>query len=268
MLIGKLLTKMVFVSIHCKLTKKFTQFIPIIFLALGTVTCRNDAAATTEFSSPPPALTTNQAAKAAKPEVPEEYKALPPQQLDEFAAFAEAARERYDIPGMAVAIVQGSDIVFVEGFGVRNIEGDDPITPETLFHIGSTHKSVTAMLIATLVDDDLLDWDTPVVEIDPEFELSDPKSTEQVTIRHLLSMSSGIPDEAEDDFDVENSTAEDVFDLLAQIDLLDDPGEVFSYSNLSSSAAGYIGVLAAGATNLSRDSVGYSFKTVTGILPT
>jgi len=166
--------------------------------------------------------------------------------LSGFAAFVEEIRQDYDVPGVAVAIVQGSEIVFADGFGVRDIRGNDPVTPETLFHIGSTNKSVTAMLIASLVDDGLLGWDTPVVEIVPDFRLSDPEATEQITIRHLLSMSSGIPDYAEDEFDVETSSAEDMFDLLAETPLLDGPGEVFSYSNISGAASGYIGVLAAG----------------------
>ncbi|MCP4539725.1 MAG: beta-lactamase family protein [Chloroflexi bacterium] len=171
---------------------------------------------------------------------------LSKEQLSGFATFIEESRREHDIPGVAVAIVQGSEVVLVQGFGVRTVRGDDPITPETLFHIGSTHKSVTSMLIAILVDDELLDWDTPVVNIYPDFELSDPNATELVTIRHLLSMSSGIPDDAEDDFDTETSTAEDIFDLLAETPLLGMPGEEFSYSNVSYSAGGYIAVLANG----------------------
>jgi CubicO group peptidase (beta-lactamase class C family) len=163
-----------------------------------------------------------------------------------FATFLKEIRAEYQIPGLAAAIVQSDETIFAEGFGVRNVETGEPVTPETLFHIGSTQKSMTAMLIATLVDDGYLDWDTPLVEIDPDFELSDPDATKQVTIRHLLSMSSGIPDDAEEEFDIENSTAEDVFTLVTETPLLGQPGEVFSYSNPSSALAGYMGVLAAG----------------------
>ncbi len=171
---------------------------------------------------------------------------LSDEQLAQFAAFVEKARQSYNIPGAAVAIVYQNDIILAQGFGSRDLSNNAPVTPESLFHIGSTHKSITAMLMATLIDDGRLDWDTPVVEIYPDFELSDPQATEAVTIRHLLGMSSGIPDEAEDEFDPENSTPEDIFDLLAETPLLDSPGQEFSYSNLSCSAGAYIGVLAAG----------------------
>jgi len=148
------------------------------------------------------------------------------------------------IPGAAVAIVQGDDIILEKGFGLRDVENSLPVTSDTLFHIGSTNKSMTAMMIATLVDQGVFDWDTPVVEIYPDFELSSPEATEQVTIQHLLSMQSGIPDDAEDDFDIDYAVAEDVFDYVADVDLLGMPGDEFSYSNLSASLAGYLGVIA------------------------
>lgn len=167
-------------------------------------------------------------------------------QLASFMAVVEDSRFDNEIPGVAVAIVEGAQIVLAEGVGVRDIRTAAPVTPQTLFHIGSTHKSITAMLIATLVDEGALGWDTPIVDIYPEFELSDSASTETVTVRHLLSMSSGIADYAEDDFDQENESAEDIFDLIAETDLLAPPGEQFSYSNVSASVAGYVGVLASG----------------------
>ena len=102
------------------------------------------------------------------------------------------------------------------------------------------------MLIATLVDEDLMAWDQPVVEIYPDFALAEEAATETVTIRHLLSMSSGFPDTAEEDFDYETEEAEAVFDLLAETPLLGPPGTTFSYSNPSSAASGYLGVMASG----------------------
>ena len=148
------------------------------------------------------------------------------------------------LPGAAVAVVNGDEIIFAEGFGFRDIERGLPVTTETLFHIGSTNKSMTAMMIATLIDQGLFDWDTPVVEIYPEFKLASNQSTNQVTMRDLLSMQSGIPDYAEDDFDYERQSAEDLFDYMASAPLAGSPGEAFSYSNISASLAGYLGVIA------------------------
>jgi CubicO group peptidase (beta-lactamase class C family) len=159
--------------------------------------------------------------------------------------YVEKIMSEDNLPGAAVAVVRGDVIVFAEGFGFRDVENGLPVTRETLFHIGSTNKSMTAMMIATLVDQGLFDWDTPVVDIYPDFELSSDEATQTVTIRHLLSMQSGIPDYAEDDFDTARASGEDVFEYVRDVPLLGQPGEEFSYSNISASLAGYLGVIAA-----------------------
>ncbi len=164
----------------------------------------------------------------------------------ELREFVEEAMVEDGLPGAAVALVLGDEIIFAEGFGYRDLENELPVTTETLFHIGSTNKSMTAMMIATLVDQGLFDWDTPVIEIYPDFELSSDESTETVTLRHLLGMQSGIPDYAEDDFDLDYASGEDVFEYVMDISLLGAPGDEFSYSNISASLAGYLGVIAAG----------------------
>ncbi len=164
----------------------------------------------------------------------------------EITEFVEEIMAEDGLPGAAVAVVNKDAVIYAEGFGFRDVENQLPVTPETLFHIGSTNKSITALLIATLVDQGLFDWDTPVVEIYPEFELSSAEATETVTIRHLLSMQSGIPDYAEDDFDIDSARAEDLFTYVSDVPLLGMPGEAFSYSNLSASLAGYLGVIASG----------------------
>ncbi len=66
------------------------------------------------------------------------------EQLDEFADFIEQERLDSEIPGVAATIVQGEEIILAKGFGVRDVNGDEPITPETLFHIGSTYIGVLA----------------------------------------------------------------------------------------------------------------------------
>ena len=182
----------------------------------------------------------------AAPEPVTETPAASDSWITDYADYIEAQVDQNAIPGLA--LIQGDEIVLVRGYGLRDIEHNKPVTPDTLFHIGSTHKSMTAMLIATLVDDEIVEWDTPVVEIYPEFALSDPDATQAVTLRHLLSMRSGIPDEAEDDLDMDYATPHDVFAVAAEAELFGMPGEAFSYSNISASLAGYLGVIAADGT--------------------
>jgi CubicO group peptidase (beta-lactamase class C family) len=169
---------------------------------------------------------------------------------DDFSAaltkYIEENMANEGLTGAAVAIVNGDEIIFAEGFGYRDVDAGLPVTTETLFHIGSTNKSMTAMLTAILVDEGYFDWDTPVIEIYPDFALENEYSTETVTMRHLLGMQSGIPDYAEDDFDVDNASGRDLFTYIATAPLEGDPGDEFSYSNISASLAGYLDVITAG----------------------
>ncbi len=176
------------------------------------------------------------------------HRAAEVQAADWSAAYVEYIRATMDadgIPGLAIALIQNGEIILAEGYGWRDLAARAPVTPETLFHIGSTQKSMTALAIASLVDEGLLDWDEPVVAFAPEFALSEPRATATVTLRHLLSMTSGIPAAAEDEFD--GTTAAEVFDWLRAVPLLGQPGEDFSYSNLATAADGYLGAIAAGS---------------------
>ncbi|MDY6893674.1 MAG: serine hydrolase domain-containing protein, partial [Chloroflexota bacterium] len=92
--------------------------------------------------------------------------------LAELEAYIVEAMERYEVPGAAVAIVKDGEIVYAKGFGVREMGGNDPVTPDTLMLIGSTTKTMTTMLMAQLVDDGMMDWDTPVVDIMPTFTVA------------------------------------------------------------------------------------------------
>lgn len=163
---------------------------------------------------------------------------------EEFDQFVTEMAAESTIPGTAVAVLYKGETILLQGYGFRDIENQLPATPDTLFHIGSTQKSMTAMLLATLVDDGTVTWDTPFVEIAPDFTLGGGGDT--ITLRHLLSMSSGIPDTAEDVMYEEgyDDSAWSMWPLLADTQPLGVPGEVFSYSNVSSSMAGYAAVLA------------------------
>ncbi len=163
--------------------------------------------------------------------------------LSRFDLALQAAQQANRIPGMAVAVVEGDHTLLAKGYGLRDVENKLPVDADTLFHIASTQKSMNALLIATLVDDGVVEWDAPVVQYYSDFQLSSAASTQRVTLRHLLSMSSGLPGEAEASLPLD-ADVQDVFEVARQATLLAQPAEQFSYSNLSASIAGYIAVMA------------------------
>jgi CubicO group peptidase (beta-lactamase class C family) len=163
----------------------------------------------------------------------------------EFAAYVEDVLARYAVPGAAVAVVQGGEIVYAGGFGVTALGSDDPVTPETLFGVGSVTKAVNATFMATLVDAGLLDWDQPVIEILPTFRVSDADLTQTLRVRDLLGNSSGL-ERADLVWLGTNSTAEQIIASLADLPFVARPGQRFGYNNQMVSAGGYLGALAAG----------------------
>jgi len=115
------------------------------------------------------------------------------QRLEKMTRELETQRQEHHIPGMAMAIVQGDELIYSHGFGSADLENDTPVTPETLFAIGSTTKAFTASLIGMLVDEGKMSWDDPVTNFLPYFQLDidtdDPDAA--VTIRDLLAHRTG-----------------------------------------------------------------------------
>ena len=152
-----------------------------------------------------------------------------------------------DVPGVSMVLVQGDKIVFNHAYGVRDLETKEPVTPQTLFGIGSTTKSMTAIMIASLVDDGVIRWDTPLTDILPGFALSDPQVTAKMTVRHTLCMCSSVPDHKEAILvNYSTMTAEDVIEMLADVPLSGSVERTFNYSSPMVAAGGYLASLAAG----------------------
>ena len=88
------------------------------------------------------------------------------------------------IPGLALAVVQRGRVVYARGFGVTCVEPHgQPVTPETLFRIGSVTKPLTGSVVMRLVDRGKLDLDAPVRAYVPWFTISDAKALRKITPR-------------------------------------------------------------------------------------
>src|SRR5689334_10207594 len=83
------------------------------------------------------------------------------------------AMKYWQTPGAAVVIVRGDEVVYLKGFGVKDVNTKQPVTPDTLFAIGSTTKAFVTAAMAMLADDGKLSWDDPVRKHLPYFRLSD-----------------------------------------------------------------------------------------------
>lgn len=113
--------------------------------------------------------------------------------LERIRQHIDTERERFSVPGCAVLVVADGELLLAEGFSKRNLGADAPVTAQTLFPIGSSTKTFTAELCASLVEEGTLDLDSPVRELLPGFRLQDPVATELLSIRDCLSHRSGLP---------------------------------------------------------------------------
>lgn len=147
------------------------------------------------------------------------------------AVFAEYAKA--DSPGCALAVIQDGRIAYEKGYGMASLEHGVPITPQTVFDIGSTSKQITAASILLLAQEGKLSLDDPVRKHIPEM----PDYATPVTLRHLLHHTSGVRDYA-NLMALSGLNYEDLADdadglaiIVRQKKLDFKPGDEHSYSN-------------------------------------
>ncbi len=171
---------------------------------------------------------------------------LTPQMLAELEAYVREAMQRFEVPAAEVTIVQDGRIVYAQGFGSRGPGTDVAVTPATLMMIGSTTKTMTTMMMATIVDDGKMQWDTPAAAILPGFAVKDPEISPKITVRNLVCACTGVPRrDAELIFNANEMTAESVVDSLKTFEFFTGFGEAFQYSNQMVAAGGYVAAAAA-----------------------
>lgn len=167
--------------------------------------------------------------------------------LSELEAFIDTTMVTWQVPGLAIAIVNRGEVIMSRGFGLRNIDDSLPVTENTLFAIGSSTKAFTTMAMGMLVYDGLLDWDEPVRTYLPTFRLYDDFASERMTPRDLVTHRSGLP---RHDFMWYGSsrTRQELFDRLRYLEPNEGFRAKFQYQNLMFMTAGYLVGQLAGST--------------------
>ncbi|WP_420420762.1 serine hydrolase [Simkania sp.] len=159
--------------------------------------------------------------------------------LKQIDALAKEARETFQIPGLAVGVVVDDKLVFAKGYGYRNVEEKLPVTHETVFMIGSMTKSFTTFALATLVEQGKISWDDKVISYLPDFRLKDSYTTQEMTIRDLVTHVSGLPRHDLVWYLGENST-EDLYNKLQFLEPVSGFRSKFNYQNLMYMVAGKV----------------------------
>lgn len=167
--------------------------------------------------------------------------------IADMEAYIVDVMDRFDVPGLSIAVVQDGEIAYSNGFGVRETGQDEPVTADTLMLIGSTTKTMTTLLMAQMVDEGIVNWDTPVKDILPTFAVANSEISETITVENLVCACTGVPRrDFELLFNGYELSAEDIIESLADFEFFTDFGEAFQYSNQMVATGGYIAALAAG----------------------
>ena len=162
------------------------------------------------------------------------------ERAEAFAAWFDGAREAWDVPGAAVCIVRGDEVLLSRGFGMRDVDEGLPATADTLFAIGSCSKSFTAMLLAQLVESGDVSWSDKVREHVPEFRLKDESIAAEMTVRDLVTHRSGLPRHDMSWYGNPGATRDDLLAAMAHIEATAGLRETWQYNNLMFMTAGIV----------------------------
>ena len=163
---------------------------------------------------------------------------------DALDAYLSEQVEQAGLAAVSVAVASGDDVLYARGFGQTEIDGGAPVTPSTAFEIGSLTKSMTALAVLRLHEAGTLDIDEPVRTYLSWFRVADEAASEAITLRHLLSHTSGLSTVSHgivwtDHERIDPSVVESVR-ALSGVELNRAPGEGFEYANMGYSTLGAV----------------------------
>ena len=136
------------------------------------------------------------------------------QAVREIQKLCENEIEQDAVPGLAIAVVFQDQVVYAAGFGVRNVNTHEPVNADTVFQLASLSKPIGSTLVAELVGEGKISWDSKISDLDPDFAMYDPWVTREITIRDFYSHRSGLPDHAGDLLEDLGFTREEILHRL------------------------------------------------------
>lgn len=149
-------------------------------------------------------------------------------QADKVDEYVKAEMEKRKIPGVSVAVVRDGKVLLEKGYGLANVELNVAATPETIYQSGSVGKQFTATLVMMLVEEGKLSLEDKISKHIPEA----PATWKNITVRHLLTHTSGISNSLYDEIDFrQDSTEDELLEEIAALPLDFKPGERWEYSN-------------------------------------
>ena len=213
--------------------KKVCLAVMLTLSALPTVSLDQGSSSTRRWA---PRATLTPAAKQA----PTARAGLPDVSASarEVERLAEQLMQQKNLPGMAMAIVQGGRVVSLRGYGRTGAPGNDPVGTDTVFRLASLSKGFAATISARLVAEGAMNWDAPIVNQLPAFKLRDYTRAQKVTVRDVLSHRVGLSHNTYDRDLEGNAPYQLLAERLSDAPMACTPGECYAYQNVAFSLIG------------------------------
>ncbi len=191
----------------------FVLFLPGVFFC----SCGDEASNLSEQTGQVAGLTPEQKAQAIF--------------LKNFESFFKVQLEAAKCPGAAFVIVKDSTVIFEKGFGVKSSGSKDAVDIHTVFRLASLSKGFTGILTGKMVQEGFLGWDDKVKEIIPAFSLKDRRQAARITVKNLLTHTTGLPRHAYTNLIEAGQTIDEIIPQFARVKLIGKEGELFAYQN-------------------------------------
>lgn len=151
-----------------------------------------------------------------------------------FKNFESSFREKLNstkCPGAAVVVVRDSTIIYMNGFGVKSAGTSDSVDTNTVFRLGSLSKGFTGVLTGKLIEEGYFSWEDKVVETIPGFKLKDSIQARRISVKHLLSHSTGLARHSYTNLTESGMKLLDIVPFFGNLPVYGKEGEYYAYQN-------------------------------------
>lgn len=158
--------------------------------------------------------------------------------LKQFETWLDTSFVEHGPPGLALAVVKGEEVVLEKTFGVLDVETQQSVQPNSVFRLASVSKGFAPVLTGILVQEGCLNWDDLVSSYLPDFALQDPVATRQLSLRHVLSHTTGLPRHTYSNLLNMSVPYQEILPMLKEVEVAHPVGTWYNYQNVAYSLIG------------------------------
>ena len=149
-----------------------------------------------------------------------------------YDTYLQHAVDSFQSPGAAIALVYKGEIILLKGYGVKTAGEPDSINNHTVFRLGSVSKGFASVLTGIMVEEGFLNWDDKVKSYLSDFDMRDTSYANSLTVRHILSQTSGFPEHTYTDMLDNGFEYESIRPSLNTVPVIAKPGQIYTYQNV------------------------------------